>query len=210
MDDGYSQKIVRLSELLASNPDSRYQEAAALCYGSFNVIHSGHLRYFERAISFGNQLHIAVQGDQLFENNQLKIQFNEQERAEALAALGIVTRVIILDEGQLEDLVKTCPPKALVLGKEFEEERSEQIVGAIEFLKTEGIKVTFGAGEVQYASVDLFHHSQLDLVAERLNGFPDDWTLTETMPTNFRYFCMGNALVVPLVGEIMEGIKNNS
>ena len=46
--------------------------------------------------------------------------------------------------------------------------------------------------------------------AERLNGFPDDWTLTETMPTNFRYFCMGNALVVGLVAEIMEGIKNNS
>ena len=46
--------------------------------------------------------------------------------------------------------------------------------------------------------------------AERLNGFPDDWTLTEKMPKNFRYFCMGNALVVPLVGEIMEGIKNDS
>ena len=43
--------------------------------------------------------------------------------------------------------------------------------------------------------------------AERLNGFPDDWTLTETMPTNFRYFCMGNALVVPLVTEIMKGIQ---
>jgi DNA (cytosine-5)-methyltransferase 1 len=43
--------------------------------------------------------------------------------------------------------------------------------------------------------------------AERLNGFPDDWTLTEKMPLNFRYFCMGNALVVPLVAEIMKGIK---
>ena len=43
--------------------------------------------------------------------------------------------------------------------------------------------------------------------AERLNGFPDDWTLTDTMPLNFRYFCMGNALVVPLVAEIMKGIQ---
>lgn len=32
---------------------------------------------------------------------------------------------------------------------------------------------------------------------ERLNGFPDDWTAD--MPENMRYFCMGNALVVPLV-----------
>ena len=46
--------------------------------------------------------------------------------------------------------------------------------------------------------------------AERLNGFPDDWTLTDAMPTNFRYFCMGNALVVGLVAEILKEIKNIS
>ncbi len=33
---------------------------------------------------------------------------------------------------------------------------------------------------------------------ERLNRFPDDWTNTG-MPERFRYFCMGNALVVGLV-----------
>ena len=32
---------------------------------------------------------------------------------------------------------------------------------------------------------------------ERLNGFPENWT--EGMPERVRYFCMGNALVVPLV-----------
>lgn len=39
------------------------------------------------------------------------------------------------------------------------------------------------------------------LECERLNGFPDNWTDTG-MSTRFRYFCMGNALVVNLV-EIM-------
>jgi DNA (cytosine-5)-methyltransferase 1 len=36
---------------------------------------------------------------------------------------------------------------------------------------------------------------------ERLNGFPDNWTDTG-MPENFRYFCMGNALVVSLVEKM--------
>lgn len=36
---------------------------------------------------------------------------------------------------------------------------------------------------------------------ERLNGFPDDWTNTG-MPHKFRYFAMGNALVVPVVERI--------
>jgi len=42
---------------------------------------------------------------------------------------------------------------------------------------------------------------------ERLNGFPDNWTDTG-MPENFRYFCMGNALVVSLVEKM--GITLNS
>lgn len=34
--------------------------------------------------------------------------------------------------------------------------------------------------------------------AERLQGFDDDWTNTG-MPRRMRYFCMGNALVVPMI-----------
>ncbi|MDP3385953.1 MAG: DNA (cytosine-5-)-methyltransferase [Eubacteriales bacterium] len=34
--------------------------------------------------------------------------------------------------------------------------------------------------------------------AERIQGFDDEWTNTG-MPHRFRYFCMGNALVVPMV-----------
>lgn len=36
------------------------------------------------------------------------------------------------------------------------------------------------------------------LEAERIQGFDDNWTDTG-MPQKFRYFCMGNALVVPLI-----------
>jgi len=42
---------------------------------------------------------------------------------------------------------------------------------------------------------------------ERLNGFPDNWTDTE-MPERMRYFCMGNALVVPLVKRIGDALLN--
>ena len=36
------------------------------------------------------------------------------------------------------------------------------------------------------------------LEAERIQGFTDNWT-NIGMPEKFRYFCMGNALVVPMV-----------
>ncbi len=35
--------------------------------------------------------------------------------------------------------------------------------------------------------------------AERLQGFDDDWTSAGGMPERMRYFCMGNALVVPMI-----------
>lgn len=41
---------------------------------------------------------------------------------------------------------------------------------------------------------------------ERLNGFPYDWTNTG-MPESFRYFCMGNALVVGLVEKMGRTIS---
>ena len=46
---------------------------------------------------------------------------------------------------------------------------------------------------------------------ERLQGFDDDWTNTG-MPDRMRYFCMGNALVVPMVtrmGKVLDNIIEN-
>jgi DNA (cytosine-5)-methyltransferase 1 len=42
--------------------------------------------------------------------------------------------------------------------------------------------------------------------AERINGFPDNWTDTG-MPQNFRYFCMGNALVVGLIEKMGNSLN---
>ena len=44
------------------------------------------------------------------------------------------------------------------------------------------------------------------LEAERIQGFPDDWTNTG-MPERMRYFCMGNALVVPLIERMGKQIS---
>jgi len=65
-----------------------------------------------------------------------------------------------------------------------------------------------------------FKHIILDPVArryrvltpiecERLNQFPDDWTDTG-MPMNWRYFCMGNALVVGLIERMGRGLAKRA
>lgn len=42
--------------------------------------------------------------------------------------------------------------------------------------------------------------------AERIQGFPDNWTNTG-MPEKMRYFCMGNALVVPMIEKMEKTIS---
>lgn len=47
--------------------------------------------------------------------------------------------------------------------------------------------------------------------AARLQGFDDDWTAT-SMPDCMRYFCMGNALVVPMItrmGKVLDVILDD-
>lgn len=47
--------------------------------------------------------------------------------------------------------------------------------------------------------------------AERMQGFDDEWT-NSGMPDRMRYFCMGNALVVPMItrmGKILDTIIEN-
>ena len=45
------------------------------------------------------------------------------------------------------------------------------------------------------------------LETERIQGFDDNWTNTG-MPEKFRYFCMGNALVVPMITRMAKELEN--
>ena len=56
-----------------------------------------------------------------------------------------------------------------------------------------------------------FNSNELRLItqieAERIQGFPDNWTNTG-MPSKFRYFCMGNALVVNLIERMGKTLNH--
>ena len=57
-----------------------------------------------------------------------------------------------------------------------------------------------------FLKVNEIYRTLTPIEAERLNGFPDNWT--DTMPDRMRYFCMGNALVVPVITRIANQIEN--
>ena len=158
-------KVIRLSELVLKADVDRFQHAS-LCFGHFNAIHPGHIRYFQTANHHGGQLVIALEGTNQLPESERDVVFSEVDRAEALAALSIVDYVVILDTAPLEDLVQLIEPRALVLGREFERERYTKVDSAVRWMREHDREVVYEAGETHYATADIFG-TQTELEKER-------------------------------------------
>ena len=165
-----SPKVIRLSTVVDREGNSSDEDRVALCYGGFSVIHPGHLRYFRQAKELGEKVHVALEG--VVDNYGPK-SFSVESRAEALASLDIIDKVIILDDGSLLDFVRISTPAVLVLGKEFELERAFQVREVVEFLGTVHSQVFYAAGEVQYADVTVFNGKEDELAEKRLSEFKE-------------------------------------
>ena len=163
-------KVVCFSNITSDkNFDSSNE--AALCFGHFNSIHPGHIRYFQYAALHGAQLIVALEGDSQMPLAVRDQVFCELDRAESLAALDIVDQVIIMDDGSLQDLVKLLQPGALVLGKEFESYSPPRLARAVDQARDQGIDVVYAAGETRYSSTDLLHGTQSELELDRWQKF---------------------------------------
>jgi len=144
--------------------------SVVFCYGHFNLIHPGHLRYLQYAKTLADNLVVVIRSDKELDKESFGEHFTESERAESVANLQIVDSVIILNQLTLSQLVSKLNPNVLVLGKEFENKQPQQIKLAISEIKKQG-RVVFHAGETNYSTSNLLHGSTLDLESSRKNTF---------------------------------------
>ena len=89
--------------------------------GCFDILHLGHVKYLEKAKSFGDILIIGLNSDKSVKNikgNGRPIN-NQNDRAYILAALEIVDYVVIFDEDTPFDLIKLINPNTLVKGNDY-------------------------------------------------------------------------------------------
>ena len=112
--------------------------------GCFDILHLGHVKYLEKAKSFGDILIIGLNSDKSVNNikgNGRPIN-NQNDRAYILAALEIVDYVVIFDEDTPFDLIKLINPNTLVKGKDY---AGKEVVG--QDLVDELILVDFISGK---------------------------------------------------------------
>ena len=96
--------------------------------GCFDILHFGHVKYLEKAKSFGDVLILGLNSDysvQKLKGENRPIN-NQDDRAYILASLEVVDYVVIFDEDTPFDLIKLIKPDLLVKGSDYE---GKKVVG---------------------------------------------------------------------------------
>lgn len=107
-----------------------------MCFGKFDLLHSGHIDYFKQAKSFGEHLTVVIARDK---NVQKQLMFNEVERKEIVSSVGIVDLVLL---GDLKDYYKVIvqnKPNIICLG--YDHKINERELESIMWKKGVKIKV---------------------------------------------------------------------
>jgi len=97
--------------------------------GCFDILHSGHLSYLEKAKEFGDILIVGVNSDQSVKKLKGKKRpiINEKERAFLIAGLEVVDYVVIFNEETPLRLIESIKPNTLVKGSDYQ---NQTIVGS--------------------------------------------------------------------------------
>ena len=115
-------KFLNLKELLSERERLHAGgRRLVLTNGVFDLLHVGHIRYLERARSFGDALVVALNSDRSVQElkGSGRPVTSQNERAEILAALRSVTFVTIFDDVSPRSLIAKVLPDVLVKGGDY-------------------------------------------------------------------------------------------
>jgi rfaE bifunctional protein nucleotidyltransferase chain/domain len=115
-----SGKRVSLDEIAALSQRLRAQgRRVVLCHGAFDLLHTGHIRYLQRARREGDILLVTLTADAYVNKGPGRPVFNQQLRAENLAALECVDYVAIHHAVAAVDALHKIQPNVYAKGSEY-------------------------------------------------------------------------------------------
>jgi len=88
-----------------------------MCMGTFDLLHQGHISYFEQAKQHGDELVVVVARDSsVIADRGKNPMYSEEERRQAVAKVPIVNRAILGNEGDKLRIVIQEKPDVICLG----------------------------------------------------------------------------------------------
>jgi D-glycero-beta-D-manno-heptose 1-phosphate adenylyltransferase len=133
-------KILNADQMLAERDHLRTAgKRLVFTNGVFDLLHVGHVRYLAQARALGDALVVAINSDRSVRElkGPERPVFDQDERAEILAALRDVDYVVVFDDISPRATIKNLLPDVLVKGGDY---RLDEIHGREE-VETAGGKV---------------------------------------------------------------------
>jgi rfaE bifunctional protein kinase chain/domain/rfaE bifunctional protein nucleotidyltransferase chain/domain len=176
------------------------------CHGVFDLLHIGHIRYFEQAKQMGDILVVTLTPDRYVDKGPHRPAFNEDLRAEAVASLNVVDYVAINLWATAEQTLRQLRPDVYVKGSEFKDIASDR-TGKIALEKAVideiGSELAF-AEDIVFSSSSLINRYLSNLPREinnYLEIFRKRYTLEETLSLLDR---MGSVNVLVVGDTILD------
>jgi rfaE bifunctional protein nucleotidyltransferase chain/domain len=129
-----------------------------LCHGCFDLMHPGHIKYFQAAKKFGDILMVTVTPDRFVDKGPGRPAFGEQLRAESIEALRCVDYVALNAWPTAEETLRRLRPHYYVKGQEFENlvDKTGKINKEVEVVGEIGAEMKF-THEVVFSSTELLN-----------------------------------------------------
>lgn len=126
------------------------------CHGCFDLMHIGHIKYFQASKKMGDVLVVTVTPDIYVDKGPNRPVFNQNLRAESIAALECVDYVGINKWPTAEETLRLLTPDIYVKGQEFEklEDKTGKIQREYEVVKEIGAELRF-THEIVFSSTKL-------------------------------------------------------
>ncbi len=138
------------------------------CHGVFDLLHIGHIRYFEQAREMGDVLVVTLTPDRFVDKGPHRPAFPENLRAEAIASLICVDYVAINSWPTAEETLRLLQPHYYVKGSEFKNISSD-MTGKIG--REEQVVREIGA---TLAFTEDIVFSSSNLINRYISSFPED------------------------------------
>jgi rfaE bifunctional protein nucleotidyltransferase chain/domain len=162
-------KTLSLPEIAERSRQVREQKKrVVLCHGTFDLMHTGHIRYLQRARQEGDVLLVTVTADAYVNKGPGRPVFNEHLRAENLAALACVDFVAINHAATAVEAIQQIKPHIYAKGSEYRS-HSDDVTGNI---TREQDAVEANGGRVFYTDEITFSSSTL--LNEHFGIFPPE------------------------------------
>ena len=152
-------KIFKLEELAKKIQNCRTDgKKIVLCHGCFDLMHPGHIKYFQAAKKMGDILVVTVSPDCYVDKGPGRPVFNEILRAESITALECVDYVAINKWPTAEETLKLLKPDIYVKGQEFAslEDKAGKLQKEYEILQEIGCEMRF-TNEIVFSSTQLLN-----------------------------------------------------